>query len=580
MASRKRAREPSIERKIIMAVDFGTTFSGLAWAQTRKPETQIAVIQWPDANSGGLEGQTSDKVPTEIQYNQDGYKWGFQIAEFGQRHQWFKLGLDPEQQRRASTLATKYPDPLAAPPAYGHSSEKLVTDYLIGLRRHAETILRYKLPQSALSSTPVEYVLTVPAVWSESAQASTRRCAEKAGMGIGSRLHIITEPEAAAMYALDAMDPHNIEVGDTFVLCDAGGGTVDLISYTVSALKPTLQIKEAAPGSGSLCGSTFLNRIFQKFLEDRLGNDPNWDEDVLDEAMKRFEVTIKRSYSGNPREEYLIPVPGIKDSVARDVRRGRLRLTGTDVHTIFEPVVTEVIALIQGQIAGTKQKVKAVLMVGGFAQSTYLRDRIRQAIAHQGIETMQSPNGWTAVVRGALMKGLASTNCSFTTVKINGRVARKSYGLDISHKFDETTDDIGRRYWSPFLGGYRIRKMDWFIKKGDVVEENKSKRLRYHKQHSVTEPPPPSIDLSIYICSDNDVSGPSVYRDARVHRLASVSADISRIPPVKFLKVLGADGLFYFNVSFQIEITYYSGYTTYELIHDNVNYGPITAEYV
>ena len=103
-------------------------------------------------------------------------------------------------------------------------------------------------------------------------------------MGAGSALHIISEPEAAAMYALDAMDPHNIKVGDTFVLCDAGGGTVDLISYKVSALKPLLKIAEAAPGSGSSCGSTFLNRIFQKHLKDKLSEDRDWQEDVLEEV--------------------------------------------------------------------------------------------------------------------------------------------------------------------------------------------------------------------------------------------------------------------------------------------------------
>ena len=103
-------------------------------------------------------------------------------------------------------------------------------------------------------------------------------------MGNGSALHIISEPEAAAMYALDAMDPHNIKVGDTFVLCDAGGGTVDLISYKVSALKPALQITETTPGSGSSCGSTFLNRIFQKYLKDKLGDDSDYDEDVVEEV--------------------------------------------------------------------------------------------------------------------------------------------------------------------------------------------------------------------------------------------------------------------------------------------------------
>jgi hypothetical protein len=60
--------------------------------------------------------------------------------------------------------------------------------------------------------------------------------------------------------------------------------TVDLISYTVTALKPILQIKEAAAGTGSLCGSTFLNRIFTKLLKERFENDPNWDEEILSDV--------------------------------------------------------------------------------------------------------------------------------------------------------------------------------------------------------------------------------------------------------------------------------------------------------
>ncbi|KAL8840764.1 MAG: hypothetical protein Q9170_001202 [Blastenia crenularia] len=518
MVAKNRSEEYGMERKIIMAVDFGTTFSGLAWAQTRKPENQSTVIQWPDATSGGLEGATSDKVPT-------------MSAEK-------VLRLDPAQARGTSNLAVKYPDPNAAPPAYGRGSEELVKDYLTALRTHAERILRHKLPQSALASTAIEFVITVPAVWSDRAQASTRRCAEMAGMGKGSSLHMITEPEAAAMYALDAMDPHNIKVGDTFVLCDAGGGTVDLISYKVSALKPVLQITEAAPGSGSLCGSTFLNRIFHKFLVDKLSNDPNWDDDVLEEAMKRFEVTI------------------------------------------FEPVIKEVIALVEGQIKATKAQVKAVLMVGGFGQSVYLRDRLRQAIAPRGIELMQSPNGWTAVVRGALMKGLISTNSNFTAVNISGRFARKSYGIEISRRFEEGKDDMGRRVYCPFEGDYYIVKMDWFIKKGDTVTENKPQRLSYTQNHCVTGPPPSLISMPIYTCTETDDLGPSTYLDARARQVVTVSADLSRIPLYQIPKAVGADGLQYFEIDFQFEVTYWSGYTTYELVYNSVNYGPVVAEYV
>ncbi|KAI4105669.1 MAG: hypothetical protein LQ345_007215 [Seirophora villosa] len=512
------AAQQSLERKIIMAVDF------------------------------------------EIQYDENGFKWGFQIGEFGKRHQWFKLELDPSQSRGSSILATRYPDPNAAPLASALGPEQLVKDYLTALRCHAERVLRHKLPESALDSTPIEFVITVPAVWSDRAQASTRRCAELAGMGVGSSLHIITEPEAAAMYALDAMDPHNIKVGDTFVLCDAGGGTVDLISYKVSALKPTLRIAEAAPGSGSLCGSTILNRIFHDFLQNKLGKDPNWDEDVVEEAMKRFEVTVKRSFNGNPRDEYQIP--------------------GAVVGTIFEPVITEVIKLVNDQIDATRAQVKAVLMVGGFSQSVYLRDRIRQSVAGRGIEVMQSPNGWTAVVRGALMKGLASTNSSYTGVKISGRSARKHYGTDVKYSFLEGTDDVGRRFWSPYEGEYMINKMDWFIRKGQTVEENKPKQLRYQRTLSAEGPPPHIIDIWINTCPDTDNLGAPKYKNDRVQSLVLVSADLSRIPLHNIPKKSGADGKVYYVIEYAVEISYYSGYTTYELIHDGVNYGPVAAEYV
>ena len=137
-------------------------------------------------------------------------------------------------------------------------------------------------------------------------------------------------------------------------------------------------------------------------------------------------------------------VPGIPDNPGKGVRRGRLRVAGEEVKKVFEPVIREVITLIEGQIEATKKPIKAVLLVGGFGQSAYLRDRIRQAIGTK-MEVMQSPNGWTAVVRGALMKGLASTSPDFATVKISGRSARKHYGLSSSKPFVHGLHDVSLR---------------------------------------------------------------------------------------------------------------------------------------
>ena len=221
-------------------------------------------------------------------------------------------------------------------------------------------------------------------------------------MGSGTALHIISEPEAAAIYSLYAMDPRGLEVGDTFVVCDAGGGTVDLITYRVSALKPILRLTEASIGSGLLCGSSFLNRKFEKFLKAKLGNEPGWDSDVLEEVMKRVENGVKRQFCGTFGERFLVPVPSLADNAALGIKRNKMTLAGTEVRLIFEPVLNEVTKLVMGQLKASKKDVKSVLLVGGFGQSAYLRDFIRKevkSVFSAKTEVMQPPNGYVQISR-------------------------------------------------------------------------------------------------------------------------------------------------------------------------------------
>ena len=92
----------------------------------------------------------------EIVYDGDECKWGFQIKECGQESRFFKLDLDPSQQRD-SPLASKYVDHTCASP--DHDPEKLTTDFLTAIRRHVERVLRHSIPESALLSTPIEYIV-------------------------------------------------------------------------------------------------------------------------------------------------------------------------------------------------------------------------------------------------------------------------------------------------------------------------------------------------------------------------------------------------------------------------------------
>jgi molecular chaperone DnaK (HSP70) len=111
---------------------------------------------------------------------------------------------------------------------YGRTVMDAVSDYLTEIYKHTMENLTRRYGDAFMAKTKVEFVLTVPAVWSDSAKNATLQAAERAGMGNRHDLKLISEPEAAAVYTLKAIQPNHLKIGDNFIVCDAGGGTVDL----------------------------------------------------------------------------------------------------------------------------------------------------------------------------------------------------------------------------------------------------------------------------------------------------------------------------------------------------------------
>lgn len=153
------------------------------------------------------------------------------MPEDGKKHEWFKLGINAELEA-SSELLRKYPSPTAFL-VYGDECEKLITDYLTSLRKHADSYFKSHFGSTVSGTAPREYIITVPGIWSDKAHYRSRICAEKAGMGNRDNIQIISEPEAAGIYALDSMTNIGLTVDDTFVVCAAGGGYV---FYNLSSL--------------------------------------------------------------------------------------------------------------------------------------------------------------------------------------------------------------------------------------------------------------------------------------------------------------------------------------------------------
>lgn len=82
---------------------------------------------------------------------------------------------------------------------------------------------------------------------------------------------LILEPEAAAVYCLQEIenDQYNLQDGSTFLVVDAGGGTLDFTAHTRAKGK----LEECTVGGGSRHGSSRINKAFLVYLKQLLGND-------------------------------------------------------------------------------------------------------------------------------------------------------------------------------------------------------------------------------------------------------------------------------------------------------------------
>ena len=374
-----------VAKKIVIGLDYGTTYTGVAFGDSAASFKDIQLISnWPGAYSNNA---TNEKVPSQVAYGDypdDDYQydwgtWGNLIPTHVKgvgRQYWTKLALDKNDKKSRELrmliallsndmtgLSLGDDDDGDGPPAYpGKEPKDIVADYLSGVKDHVFRHLRREFGPVLFNTCEIEVVVTVPAVWSDKAKDLTFQAVMKAGFaGKKEMIKMITEPEAAATYTLKTLRAgaggDDFQKGDHFILCDAGGGTVDLLSYKVSSVHPEFRVEEAAVGSGDKCGSTFIDRNFRKWLTAKLGEEavkkiPEEKLGTGSRISREFEA-IKTSFTGATRK-WSLPIPneaGVKDDPAKGIDDGELLVTAEDLMEMFDPCVDRTLELIDEQAA-------------------------------------------------------------------------------------------------------------------------------------------------------------------------------------------------------------------------------------
>jgi molecular chaperone DnaK (HSP70) len=215
----------------VIAIDFGTTYTGVAHIEVRKtislkPDdiadllpTRV-VRRW----RRGTSNRFDDQVPTVLSYdaNRVPQHWGYSVtADDALQARYFKLGLQPGAYEDEQTDIAQLTES-----GWCKSPKELATEYLTHVLAHLhKAYLPSIYPAAFLSAQTFHYVVTVPAIWNDKAKNDTREIAVSAGIP-DSNLVLITEPEAAALYCATAYRGLALAVGDQFMVCDVGGGTV------------------------------------------------------------------------------------------------------------------------------------------------------------------------------------------------------------------------------------------------------------------------------------------------------------------------------------------------------------------
>ncbi|KAH7125733.1 hypothetical protein B0J11DRAFT_506551 [Dendryphion nanum] len=513
--------------EIVVGIDFGTTYSGVSWAVNGGTKTVRVINDWPNPSSTVA---TSDKVPTIISYQADGTAiWGFSVDSVKtDSFRWIKLLLDPKNQvgKKAEAVLTS----TRLLNTLNKTAEEVAADYLQNIWKYAKEDIQKVRGDDWESIYTLKVVLTVPAIWSPVAKDKTLKIARKAGLP--QNIDLVSEPEAAALAVLKEKneDDESLEVGDCFVVCDAGGGTVDLISYKIVGLDP-LAVEECAVGDGGLCGSVYLDQAFERYIKTIVGEN-EWKQ-IKDKSkkkmMKEFEESIKRCYAGD-NQEYSVDLQGVDDNPQEGIDDDTITLKPSVLKTVFDHVIGQIMRLVEKQIDEAQEKgnhVKAILLVGGFGTNRYMHRQLKDAHKRSGIQVLQNNGAWSSICRGATLWGLENSKHNLSPKKtVRARIARYSYGFSFAAVFDESKGHRweDRRQWPD--GTWRaINQMGWLLEKGDKVEEGKilNMSLAAQVQVGMLSTGMRYFSDELYYSSDDD---PPSRKDVGVKELCKVNYGI------------------------------------------------------
>ncbi|CCO34430.1 Heat shock 70 kDa protein 12A [Rhizoctonia solani AG-1 IB] len=546
--------------KIILGIDIGTTQSAVAFAYLYPggPQSLHRVTAWP-----GQEAQKGEsKIPTLVYYDSDNKPVSFgaealkpEIVEKAEDEHWklarhFKLHLHPEAMKNKHNLRAQ---PLPA----GVSLMSIYTDFMVYLLKHTKDFFESRIIDGQKvwedHHKDMTIVLAHPNGWGVKEQNFLRQAAIAANYVSSSKaisqIRFVSEAEASVHFCMFHGDLHNrLKPDTTFIVCDAGGSTVDTTAYCVKTASPMLELEEKKASACVQAGGVFVDGEFEQHLTRILNRIDSIDDEerseYIQKAVKDFESVAKKEFEDAGRP-YRVDLGSGKKFKHEEfgISRGVISLEGGTVETFFDKCVTQTIESVRQQMSGLDPK--HILLVGGFGDSLYLRKSLMDTFGSDGC-TVNIANDSTAkaVADGAVIW------CG--KLSVVSRATRMPFGVEINDPYSAREPSHAGRPVHRHDAGYDYVTGKWsqIVGRGVVMHADGAMRESYWRSYKNPSPRLANFKVTMFAYTADGTPNawlrdPQGNMNRGFEQICEVEADLSGMRQALKRKT-GRDGEYYY----------------------------------
>eukprot|EP01084_Bolivina_argentea_P316202 548042_1 len=576
--------------KAFVGIDFGTDGSGLAYGlpdgsayihnmwddteATRKPKTSVL---FDSSNSVLKVGSEAQNLYLKCTGDQ-----GWKLFER------FKMSLYEEPKsksdlRKAETkmeyVELKEKIISTNNTSIVEDSSKVFIEELKHLKKEAMKYLKKmkKIKKLKFKPSDIQWILTVPAIWDETAKHQMRHWAKKAGLiNNHSQCIIVLEPDCASLavqhYILNKQtenieNKYSFNLGDKYILVDVGGGTADIACHEILTENDMYGVKEIYHPSGGAFGASYiddefihmLEKIFSKqwidefkieyaniyvelihkfrvakesyYIQEEKTNNHNWHYIELPEEFVYFldEKCESVDEENDIEAEHMFENAQINGmcSILTLIRPQSMddSMYYLAVHEIvwkylFDIIVIKIIDDCRGILSHAMMKeCKYMILVGGLACNKYYRQRMTETFG-DSVSIIVPPNPILAVVEGAAL-------FAFQPDYIKARVLSMTYGISCSYSLEACESvNINKEFIEK--NKFERSKGEWWVDnlfyplafKNQSVYLGKAIYYSFMRRNKINK-----VNLHLY-CSESDTT-PLTIDDENIQEFGCINTEMS-----------------------------------------------------